>query len=135
MSVSLPPRRHGAQIDVSLAIVNIVLLLIFFFLVTGQITTEDTGDEVNLPISRDLPLDQLPRPLLLVTAQGDWMLDGTEVAPDLLGVALDALPQPVTLHLLLDRGAPADQLIAVLRNPAMAERSVRLVTLRERSEE
>ncbi|AUH32942.1 ExbD/TolR family protein [Paracoccus tegillarcae] len=135
MSVSLPPRPHGAQIDVSLAIVNIVLLLIFFFLVTGQITTEEVGDEVELPISRELPLDQLPRPLLLVTAQGDWMLDGTEVAPDLLEVALDGLAQPVTLHILLDRGAPADQLIAVLQNPAMAERSVRLVTLKERSEE
>ncbi|TRW99582.1 biopolymer transporter ExbD [Paracoccus sp. M683] len=135
MSVSLPPRRQGAHIDTSLAIVNIVLLLIFFFLVTGQITTEDTGDAVDLPISRELPLDQLPRPLLLVTAEGGWLLDGAEVAPDLLEVALDNLPQPVTLHLLLDRAAPADQLTTILRHPALAERSVRLVTLKERADQ
>lgn len=132
MSVSLPPHRHSARIDVSLAIVNIVLLLIFFFLVTGQITAEDVGDQVDLPISRDLPLDQLPRPLLLITDQGEWLLDGVEVAPDLLEVALGEMPQPVTLHLLLDRGAPADLLVAVLQNPALADRSLQLVTLRER---
>lgn len=135
MTVSLPPRRRHATIDVSLAIVNIVLLLIFFFMVTGQITTEQATDEVDLPISSSLPLDQLPRPLLMVTVDGQWLLDGAEVAPDLLGVALDALPQPLTLHLLLDRGAPADLLVTVLRNPALADRSVRLVTLKERAAE
>ncbi|WP_299840730.1 biopolymer transporter ExbD [uncultured Paracoccus sp.] len=135
MTVSLPPRRQHTHIDVSLAIVNIVLLLIFFFMVTGQITAERPSDEVELPISSSLPLDQLPRPLLVVTRDGQWLLDGAEVAPDLLRVALDALPEPLTLHLLLDRGAPADLLVAVLQNPALAERSVRLVTLKERTAE
>ncbi|MFV0301286.1 MAG: ExbD/TolR family protein [Paracoccus sp. (in: a-proteobacteria)] len=132
MSVSLPPRRRHTTIDVSLAIVNIVLLLIFFFLVTGQISAERPSDNIDLPVSSNLPLDQLPRPLLMVTPGGEWLLDGAEVAPDLLGVALDALPEPLTLHLLLDRGAPADLLVAVLRNPALAQRSVQLVTLKER---
>lgn len=135
MTVSLPPRRRHTSIDVSLAIVNIVLLLIFFFMVTGQITAEPPSEEVDLPISSSLPLDQLPRPLLMVTTEGQWLLDGTEVAPDLLGVALDALPQSVRLHLLLDRGAPADLLVAVLRNPALADRSIQLVTLKERAAE
>lgn len=135
MSVSLPPRRRHTTIDVSLAIVNIVLLLIFFFLVTGQISAEKPSDDIDLPVSSNLPLDQLPRPLLMVTPGGEWLLDGTEVAPDLLGVALDALPEPLTLHLLLDRGAPADLLVAVLRNPALAQRPVRLVTLKERAAE
>lgn len=135
MSVSLPPRRRHTTIDVSLAIVNIVLLLIFFFLVTGQISAEKPSDNIDLPVSSNLPLDQLPRPLLMVTPGGEWLLDGTEVAPDLLGVALDALPEPLTLHLLLDRGAPADLLVVVLRNPALAQRPVRLVTLKERAAE
>lgn len=135
MSVSLPPRRRGVHIDVSLAIVNIVLLLIFFFIVTGQITAEDGSDQVQMPISRDLPLDQLPRPLLVITPEGEWLLDGAPVAPDLLGVALDDMVQPVTLHLLMDRGAPARELIEVLQNEGMAERSVKLVTLRERAAE
>lgn len=134
MTVPLPRRRH-TTIDVSLAIVNIVLLLIFFFMVTGQITAKQTSDEVALPVSTSLPLEQLPRPLLVVTTDGQWLLDGAEVAPDLLGVALDALPQPLTLHLLLDRGAPADLLVTVLRNPALADRPVRLVTLKERAAE
>ena len=135
MTVSLPPRRRHTRIDVSLAIVNIVLLLIFFFMVTGQITAEPPSAEVELPISSSLPLDQLPRPLLMVTPEGKWLLDGAEVAPDLLDVALEALPEPLTLHLLVDRAAPAELLVAVLRNPALAERSVRLVTLKERAAE
>lgn len=131
MSVSLPFKRRQLQIDVSLAIINIVLLLIFFFVVSGQVTGGAQNRALDLPETSDLPLDQLPRPILIVAPEG-WTLDGQPVAPDLLGVAIEALPQPVVLHLLIDRGAPADALIAVLRHPALQDVALRLVTLRQR---
>ncbi|MDO5631658.1 MAG: biopolymer transporter ExbD [Paracoccus sp. (in: a-proteobacteria)] len=132
MSVSLPSRARRLRIDVSLAIVNIVLLLIFFFLVSGQIGASDRARLPDLPETTELPLDQLPRPILIVTPGGDWLLDDQPVAPDLLGVALAQLPQPVTLNVLIDRAAPADALVAVLRDPALQGVAVRLVTLRHR---
>ena len=117
----------------SVAIVNIVLLLIFFFLVTGQVTADERVEGVALPRTAALPLDQLPRPIVIVEPGGGWLLDGAPVAPDLLGVAMDALPQPVTLHLLIDRTAPADGLVALLNHPALRDRAVKLVTLRDRA--
>ncbi|MCQ0969169.1 biopolymer transporter ExbD (plasmid) [Paracoccus sp. TK19116] len=133
MSVVLPRRRRSPRIDVSIAIVNIVLLLIFFFLVTGQVTADERVEGVALPKTSALPLDQLPRPILIVESGGGLLLNGEPVAADLLGVALDALPQPVTLHLLIDRTAPADGLVALLNHPALDDRAVKLVTLRDRA--
>lgn len=131
MTVTLPRRRPNVAIDVSLAIINVVLLLIFFFLVTGQMETTDGADGLHLAETHDLPLDHLPRPILVVAPSGEWRLDGQPVAPDLLGVALAALPDPgAVLNLLIDRAAPADALIGVLENPALRDRGVRLVTLR-----
>ncbi|MDO5612951.1 MAG: biopolymer transporter ExbD [Paracoccus sp. (in: a-proteobacteria)] len=132
MSVSLPSHPHPRRIDVSLAIVNIVLLLIFFFLVSGQIGASDRAVMPDLPETAELPLDQLPRPILIVTPQGDWLLNDEPVAPDLLGVALAQLPQPVTLNVLIDRAAPADVLVALLQDPALQGVAMRLVTLRHR---
>lgn len=134
MTISLPPPRRQLRIDVSLAIVNIVLLLIFFFLVSGQLTASGQPPTMELPETTDLPLDQLPRPILIVAPDGDWTLDGQPVAPDLLGVAVAALPRPVTLHVLIDRAAPADTLVAVLRDPALQDIALRLVTLRHRGD-
>ena len=132
MSVTLPPRRKGAQVDISLAIVNIVLLLIFFFVLTGQIAADDRIEGLELAQTTDLPLDQLPRPILIIGPEGQWYLDGQEVAPDLLSVALDAMEQPVTLNLLLDRAAPAATLGGLLAHPALRDRDLRLVTLKKR---
>lgn len=129
MSARLPRRPSGLRVDTSLAIVNIVLLLIFFFVVNGQTIAGDRGHALDLPQTADLPLDRLPRPILIVDPGGEWLLDGQPVAPDLLHVAVDALPRPVTLHVLIDRSAPADALVALLRNPALHDIPVRLVTI------
>ncbi len=127
----LPRDHEKSELDVSLAIVNIVLLLIFFFLATGRLLNP-VGPEVDLSETTELPLDQLPSPILVVDEDGMWQLDGEDVARDLLGVALDNLEQPVTLHLLMDRNAPANAMINVLNLPELAEREVKLVTLHRR---
>lgn len=127
----LPREHEKSELDVSLAIVNIVLLLIFFFLATGRLLNP-VGPEVDLADTTELPLDQLPSPILVVMDDGSWQLDGQDVAPDFLAIALDSLEQPVTLHLLLDRAAPANSMISVLNLPELAEREVKLVTLHRR---
>ena len=131
MTVQLGRSRRRLRIDVSFAVVNIVLLLVFFFVVNGQIASTRQAGQVSLPATTDLPLDRLPRPILVVTAGDEWTLDGQPIASDMLGVAVGNLPAPVTLHVLIDRDAPADSLVWVLSNPALRDVAVRLVTVRE----
>ena len=126
---ALPRTRPGIQLDVSLAIVNIVLLLIFFFLATGQLLNPPS-EGVDLAETTDLPLDQLPQPILVVDASGGWQLDGAPVVPDLLAVALNNLPEPVTLHILISGDAPAGSLLDIVNRADLAQAEMKLVTLR-----
>ncbi len=126
---SLPTPRKPIKLDVSLAIVNIVLLLILFFLATGQLLNPPTGD-VELSESEDLPLEALPSPILIVNDNGTWDLDGEPVAPDLLAVALSEQEDDAILHVLISRDAPASSLLAVMNNPGTSDIELRLVTLR-----
>ena len=124
------PRRHvPVGLDVSLAIVNIVLLLIFFFLATGQLLNPPT-EGVEISETTELPIDQLPAPILIVRDTGTWELDGTPVAPDLFGVAVGALETPLTLHVLIGRDAPASTLLDIVNRPELADAAIKLVTLR-----
>ncbi len=129
MSLRLPARRRVSQIDVSLAIVNIVLLLIFFFVVSGQ-EYADMGD-VNLSETSALPLERLPKPLLVIDRAGEWSLDGEPITPELLPIALQEQGGAGDLFLVLDRAAPASQLIAALNRPELEPFRLRLVTLRQ----
>jgi biopolymer transport protein ExbD len=121
-----PPRK--VQPDVSFAIVNIVLLLILFFLATGAlVNTPDQG--LNISETFDLPVDQLPPPVLIVNDDGSLLLDGMEVAPELIEQALDG---QTLLHVLIDRTAPALDLIDLLRQPGFENLDIRLVTIHRR---
>lgn len=126
----LPRPTQKVGLDFSLAIVNIVLLLILFFLATGQLLNPPAQD-VDLAETSELPLDALPSPILVVTSEGAWELDGVPVASDLLGTAVADLPQPVTLHVMINRDAPAATLMQVLASPDLAETEMRLVTVRK----
>jgi biopolymer transport protein ExbD len=126
---TLPRPTQKVSLDFSLAIVNIVLLLILFFLATGQLMNPPAKDIV-LAETSELPLEQLPTPILVVSTDGGWQLDGAPVAPDLLGTAVADLPQPVVLHVMINRDAPATALMDVLAHPDLADTEMRLVTLR-----
>lgn len=129
MSLRLPPRRKNAHIDVSMAIVNIVLLLIFFFVVSGQEYAE--MGEVDLSETSALPLERLPKPLLAINRAGEWSLDGEAITPELLPLALEKEAVEGDVFLVLDRAAPASQLIATLNRPELEPYRLRLVTLRQ----
>jgi len=126
---ALPISRRTIQLDVSLAIVNIVLLLILFFLATGQLLNPP-AEQVDLAETNDLPLEALPTPILIVAEDESWTLDGQPVAPALLEVALSRVQDAETLHILIDRNAPATTLMAVTNHPALTDTQLRLVTLR-----
>ncbi|MBC7155899.1 MAG: hypothetical protein H5U20_00115, partial [Rhodobacteraceae bacterium] len=81
----------------------------------------------------ELPLERLPRPLLRVTATGEWVLDGTPL--DRAGVlAVLAETRPARLSLLVARDTPADVLLATVAALAPAEVPLALVTLRRRED-
>jgi len=136
----LPDAGHekvGA--DFSLATVNIVLLLVFFFLITGTLVERDEM-AVDLAETRDLPLDRLPRPLLLMQAEGNWSLDGEAISPATLVSALNeslaSLPgDGRVLHLLPDKHLPAADLLSVLQRGDLADVQIKLVTLRLRADD
>lgn len=129
MTVSLPRRNRMPAMDVSLAIVNIVLLLIFFFVVAGQ--DAPPADAPDLSETRHLPLDQLPSPILVIDQWGEWALNGVPLTPDLLPVALEREGVQGKLYLIIDRAAPASQLIAALNRAELAGLDISLVTLHQ----
>lgn len=126
---ALPQRKSSVGMDVSLAIVNIVLLLIFFFLATGQLLNPPTQG-IEIAETTELPLDQLPQPILIVRDGGNWQLGEQSVNPDLLGAAIAELEAPFTLHVLIAGTAPAETLLDILDRPALADIEIKLVTLR-----
>lgn len=124
----LPVGRDRLKIDSALAIVNIVLLLIFFFLATGATSTSQKIP-VALPDTSELPIDLLPKPLLLVSASGEMELDGQTVAQGGLAEALGDQP---ALHVLADRNSNAGLLLDMLANENLIAVQLRLVTVHQR---
>ncbi|WP_415919107.1 ExbD/TolR family protein [Tateyamaria sp. SN6-1] len=127
--LALPRERH--KIDSGLAIVNIVLLLIFFFLTTGSLSNSTTV-EVSLPETTELPLDLLPKPLLTVSVDGDLTLDGVPIERGTLAEALVDYP---LLHVLADREANAGALFDLIAEEKLIAVQVRLVTVHRKDAE
>ena len=126
------PRRP--QPDFSLSTVNIVLLLVLFFLIVGA-PADQAERQVDLPITRELSLENLPRPLLLVEqGSGALLLDGVEVSAGGLAEAI-AGGGLGRLHLLVARDHPAQALLSLTSSLSEAGAEVVLVTLRAPREE
>lgn len=117
------------QIDVSLAIVNIVLLLILFFLATGRLMNAVETD-VAPAETTDLPYDQLPKPLLVIRDDGFWELNQEVIAPENLGPAInERIGSAEALHILMDGDDSAHSLLQILERPELFDLELRLVTL------
>jgi biopolymer transport protein ExbD len=126
----LPPPKRRRAADFSLAIVNIVLLLVFFFLITGSLV-QNGETTVDLAHTSDLPLERLPRPLLLVDRDGNLALDGVPLPVEDLAGALSVEAAPA-LYVLADHALTADALLRLVQRPDLAGLPVRLVTLHVR---
>ena len=119
-----PPRRHQPA-DASLAIVNIVLLLLFFFLATGSLLNSPSYG-VAVSETGELPIEVLPQPVLVIEESGALSLNGEPVADSLLGAALEG---ETVLHVLVDREAPATDLLDLLDRPDLQGIEIQLVTV------
>lgn len=127
----IPRLTERHRMDSSLAIVNIVLLLIFFFLTTGSLSNSTTIT-VSLPDTTELPLDLLPQPLLTVSPEGDMMLNGAPVERGALAAAL--IDDPM-LHILADRDANAGDLFDLIDGEELIAVQIRLVTVHRKDAE
>lgn len=127
---SLMPPDPKNPPDFGLAQVNIVLLLVLFFLVVGTIAETDEL-AVDLSKTTDLPLERLPRPLLLITPEEEWMLDGVALSKVEVVAALIENPDDAQfVHILAPRDMPADVLLAAMQRLQETGLGVTLVTLK-----
>lgn len=129
---TLPKTARKIPLDFSLTTVNIVLLLIFFFLVSGSlIETEELS--VDLAQTSELPLDRLPRPLLLMDVGDKLKLNGDPVTFDTLRASLTPLlnADRPRLHILADRDVPASALVSLIQRADLQGIEIKLVTLRQ----
>ena len=129
------PRRHN---DFTLAMINIVFLLLLFFLTTGSLINPEEKQS-TIPFTRNLPLEKLPRPLLLMEADGSLFLDGRAVSRDGLveaaRAALEATGRADTpLSLLAQRDMAAAGFLNVAETLRAAGFGLQVVTLREPAE-
>lgn len=125
MTIRLSPPRRPIRFDTSLTMVNIVLLLVFFFLPTSQsqILSHSKTAQTSALRTRTIAA-----PVLEITADGKWRLDGRVVSPQLLAAALPPQEQGKPIHLLMAPDAPASALIETLSHPALTGADMQLVT-------
>jgi biopolymer transport protein ExbD len=124
-------RRH----DFTLTMINIVFLLLLFFLTTGSLTNREEKQS-TIPFTRNLPLERLPRPLLLMESDGSLFLDGRAISRDVVveaaRAAIEATGRTDTpLSLLAQRDMAAAGFLSVAEALRAAGLGLQVVTLRE----
>jgi biopolymer transport protein ExbD len=129
--IAPPNRKTRAELDFALPTINIVLLLILFFLVAGTIVEEDELG-ISPPEVMELPDTRLPRPLLAMTNEGQLLLDGVPISDADLVEAVRAAAAAAEGHLniLVPPASPAGSLLGRIARIGKAGISVRLVTAR-----
>lgn len=135
--MQLETRRRVRPLDFSLTSVNIIFLLLLFFITAG--TMMRTAEQaIEPPRTRELPLDRLPRPLLVIDTKGELFLDGAPASLDELADAGGATregdgaaPLPV-LHVLPDRQLAAERFLDIVKSIRQTGTwNITLVTIRE----
>ena len=127
----LDPPDRAPRPDFALAQVNIVLLLVLFFLVVGTLIETDESS-VDLPRTAELPLERLPRPLLLIAPDGAWSLDGADLSrAETLARLAEGEEGPRRVHILAGRDVAADHVLSAMQALGTAGLGVTLVTLKE----
>lgn len=95
----------------TIALINIVFLMLIFFLIAGSIAPGPDPD-VQLVSLSDMPTEP-PRDALVLLADGGLRLDGESLST---AQALAQMAGQSTVRVLPDRAAPAADLIALARH-------------------
>ena len=85
MKIISDPAQRRRQ-DFTLTMINIVFLLLLFFLTTGSLSNREET-QATVPETHTLPMERLPRPLLLLEADGRLLLDGQAISHEELVAA------------------------------------------------
>ena len=118
--------RPAARNDGAISMINVVFLLLLFFLIAGQIAPP-LPQEVALVDTDDMPSSPPPGGVV-IHADGRMMRAGEAVSrADILA----GLQSGTELRLVPDRGLPAKDLVRLVSEfRAGGAREIRLVTLR-----
>lgn len=126
----LRTERKREKLDFPFATINIILLLLFFFVVSGSIMGANETRVAPPVIEGALP-ERLPRPLLVIDAQGALFLDDTLVGVDEIAARLRAKQdgRAPFLNIVADRFYSAEKFLAVIEAVRREGVAVRIVTL------
>ncbi|WP_372612816.1 ExbD/TolR family protein [Aquicoccus sp.] len=121
MMLDFPPKRRPRESVVPM--INVVFLLLIFFLMTAQIAPPDPFD-LTLPES-DAEAAVEGRHVLYVSADGEMAMGDSR--GEAVFDAMPDLPEGEALMIRADRGVEASQIAALL--PRLAAQGVRRVKL------
>lgn len=112
-----PPSTSGKGLlerveDALLPLINLVFLLLMFFIVAGQLTNEPLPE---LPGTETSQEQQSPEADLMVRADGQWLVEGAPQTPDRLLSALPAPDDTQPLKIAADQSLTMADLEALLR--------------------
>jgi biopolymer transport protein ExbD len=137
-STMLAPRvRRRERMEFALPTINVIFLLMLYFLVAGTIVQKDELG-VLPPVTAENATDRLPRPLLVMTDEGTFTLDGVPVErADLVAAAAAAIADPLAptpqLNVLAPREMAAGPFLEVLAAFGAGGVPVRLVMVEPES--
>jgi len=112
-----PPGTSGKGLldrveDALLPLINLVFLLLMFFIVAGQLTNNPLPE---LPGTTQLEKERSPEADLMVKVDGSWQVDGKSRQADTLLAALDDPGEDASLRIAADEGLTMADLETLLR--------------------
>lgn len=139
MAFGKPRRRPADEDQRILPLINVVFLLLVFFMVAGQLTMTDAV-KIEPPLSDSKKEVAEPPLQILIAADGRIVLGGTVIAPEALSGKLSTLlnahggtAHGGTVHVKADGAVDAVTVIAVLdRIKAAGATQVNLLTTARR---
>ena len=123
-----PVRRIGGEEDRILPLINLVFLLLIFFMFVGRLAVADPF-RVEPPRSTNTAADNHGPAVLLVAADGRLALDGEPVEPGALAAVVGER-RPASIGIKADAAVEAGRVVVVLRTlQAAGVERVRLLTV------
>lgn len=125
--------RRRERMEFALPTINVIFLLMLYFLVAGTIVQKDELS-VTPPVTEEVATDRLPRPLLVISESGTFTLDGVPLARDQLVAAAaaaiaDPLAQTPQLNVIAPAGMEAIPFLDLLALFGAGNVPVRVVTI------
>lgn len=132
------PAKRRERLEFALPTINVIFLLMLYFLVAGTLVQRDEMS-VMPPETAEVATDRLPRPLLLITNEGEFFLDGRLVPEaELAAAAATAVADPRLtdhqLNVLAPAGMAAGPFLDILAGLGAARVPVRIVTVEQDKE-